>query len=50
MYAKTAAWTPGKSVMVCSGLESGRARSYKPPNWKVKNYFFEGFMPFIVPC
>ena len=26
VYAKNAAWTPGKSDMVCSGMGSGRAR------------------------
>ena len=45
IYAKNAAWTPGKSDLVCSGLGQGGLGGYKPPHWKVNNYFFRGFLP-----
>ena len=49
IYAKNAALTPGKSDMVCSGLDQGGLGGYKPL-LEGEQLFFGGFVLLIVPC
>ena len=47
IYAKNAAWTPGKCTQ---GWGQGGLGGYNPPPLEGEQLFFGGFLPFIVPC